>query len=76
MATVVDIFEINVQPIADAVENGVRALKDAFGALISGGSISEAVKQGQELLGVMRDLEDTENALYIVTGKQIGRAHV
>ena len=60
----INVFQ-EFKPIADAVENGVRALKDAFGALISGGSISEAVKQGQELLEVMRDLEDTENAFAI-----------
>lgn len=53
------------KPIADAVESSVAGLKAAFGALISGGSISEAVKQSQELLNVMRDLEDTQGAFSI-----------
>jgi hypothetical protein len=53
------------KPIADAVESSVVGLKAAFGALISGGSISEAVKQSQELLNVMRDLEDTQGAFSI-----------
>ena len=55
--------------VADAVESATIAVKDAFGALISGGSISQAVKQGQELLNVMRDLEDTENAYQIALDK-------
>ena len=52
-------------PIVDAVENAVTGLKAAFGALISGGNITEAVKQSQALLEVMRDLEDTEKAFSI-----------
>jgi hypothetical protein len=52
-------------PIVDAVENAVTGLKAAFGALVSGGNITEAVKQSQALLNVMRDLEDTEKAFSI-----------
>jgi hypothetical protein len=57
------------KPIADAVESSVVALKAAFGALISGGSITEAVKQSQALLTVMRDLEDTQKAFAISAQK-------
>lgn len=57
------------KPIADAVESSVVALKAAFGALISGGSITEAVKQSQALLNVMRDLEDTQKAFAISAQK-------
>lgn len=63
----VNVFE-GFKPIADAVENAVRAVGDAFNALISGGSITQAVKEGQELLEVMRDLEDTEKA-YAITSE-------
>ena len=64
----INVFE-EFKPVADAVESATIAVKDAFGALISGGSISQAVKQGQELLNVMRDLEDTENAYQIALDK-------
>jgi len=63
----INVFE-GFKPIADAVENAVRAVGDAFNALISGGSITQAVKEGQELLEVMRDLEDTEKA-YAITSE-------
>ena len=63
----INVFE-GFKPIADAVENAVRAVGDAFDALISGGSITQAVKEGQELLEVMRDLEDTEKA-YAITSE-------
>jgi len=64
----INLFE-NFAPVADAVENAVQGVKDAFGALIGGGSMAEAVKQGQELLEVMRDLEDTEKA-YAIANEQ------
>jgi hypothetical protein len=57
----IDVFK-NFKPVSDAVESSVTALKNAFGALISGGSMSEAVRVGNELLETMRDLEDTQNA--------------
>lgn len=53
------------KPIADAVENSVTGIKAAFGALISGRDIEEAVKQSLELLEVTRDLENTQNAFNI-----------
>ena len=57
------------KPVADAVENAVTAVKAAFGALISGGSIMEAVRQSRELLEVQRDLEDTQKAFAISAQK-------
>ena len=57
------------KPVADAVESTVVGLKAAFGALITGGSISEAVKQSQALLEVMRNLEDTQGAFNLQTEK-------
>jgi len=57
------------KPVADAVEESVTAVKAAFGALISGGSITEAVKQSRALLEVMRDLEDTQKAFEISAQK-------
>lgn len=57
------------KPVAEAVENTVVGLKAAFGALITGGSISEAVKQSQALLEVLRDLEDTQDAFNIQNEK-------
>jgi hypothetical protein len=53
------------KPVADAVESTITALKDGFSALISGGSILEAVSQGQKLLQTIRDLEDTQKAFNI-----------
>jgi hypothetical protein len=57
------------KPVADAVEESVTALKAAFGALISGGSITEAVKQSRAMLEVMRDLEDSQKAFAISAQK-------
>lgn len=50
------------KPVADAVENTLTALSAGFRALITGGNIGEAVKSSTELLEVMRDLEDTQDA--------------
>jgi len=64
------------KPVADAVEEAVTAVKAAFGALISGGSIMEAVKQSRALLETMRDLEDTQKAFEISAqryGNQIAK---
>lgn len=57
------------KPVADAVEESVTAVKAAFGALISGGSITEAVKQSRAMLEVMRDLEDSQKAFAISAQK-------
>lgn len=57
------------KPVADAVEEAVTAVKAAFGALISGGSITEAVKQSRAMLEVMRDLEDSQKAFAISAQK-------
>ena len=57
------------KPVADAVEEAVTAVKAAFGALISGGSIMEAVKQSRAMLEVMRDLEDSQKAFAISAQK-------
>jgi|GEM_PF-6786438 len=54
-----------LKPVADAVESSVTALKAAFGALISGGSIKQAVADSLELLNTLRDLEDTQAAFNI-----------
>ena len=64
----INVFE-NFQPVAEAVESAVQGLKDAFGALVGGGSMTQAIKEGQELLQVMRDLEDTEKAYGIANEK-------
>jgi hypothetical protein len=69
VSALVNIFK-SFTPIVDVVENAVTGLKAAFGALISGGNISEAVKQSRALLEVMRDLEDTEKAFAIQAEKQ------
>jgi hypothetical protein len=64
------------KPVADAVEEAVTSVKAAFGALISGGSIMEAVKQSRALLETMRDLEDTQKAFEISAqryGNQIAK---
>lgn len=53
------------KPVSDAVESSVTALKAAFNGLISGNGIGQAVKDSLELLNVMRDLEDTQNAFSI-----------
>lgn len=57
------------KPIADAVENTVNALSAGFRALITGGNLGEAVKSSRELLEVMRDLEDTQDAYNITLEK-------
>jgi hypothetical protein len=56
-------------PIADAVENAVTAVKAAFGALVSGGSITEAVNQSRAMLEVMRELEDSQRAFALSAQK-------
>jgi len=56
-------------PVADAVENAVTAVKAAFGALVSGGDIMEAVKQSQAMLEVTRELEDSQRAFALQAQK-------
>ena len=58
------------KPVADAVESTVVGLKAAFGALVSGGSIQQAVSDSLELLNTLRDLEDTQNAFNISVQRQ------
>jgi hypothetical protein len=56
-------------PVADAVENAVTAVKAAFGALVSGGDIMEAVNQSRAMLEVTRELEDSQRAFAIQSEK-------
>lgn len=69
VTALVNVFK-QFKPVADAMEEGVLAVKAAFGALISGNNIMEAVKQSREMLAVMRDLEDTQKAFNIQAENQ------
>ena len=64
VTALIDVFK-EFKPVADAIESSITGIKAAFGALLSGNSIKEAVSQSLELLNVMRDLEDTQNAFNI-----------
>jgi hypothetical protein len=68
ISALVNVFK-QFAPVAEAVEATIVGLKAAFGALISGNSIGEAVKQSQALLQTMRDLEDTQNAFNTMSEK-------
>lgn len=68
ITALVNVFK-SFKPVADAVEESVVALKAAFGALISGGDILEAVSQSRAMLEVMRDLEDSQKAFAISAQK-------
>lgn len=68
----ISVFE-NFKPVADAVENSILAIKSAFGALLGGGSIKEAIRVNQELLDTMRDLEDTQEAYNLQLSKSQGQ---
>ena len=68
VTALVNVFK-QFKPVADAVENAVTAVKAAFGALISGGSITEAVRQSREMLEVTRELEDSQRAFALSAQK-------
>jgi hypothetical protein len=67
----INVFQ-NFKPIADAVEETTTALAAGFRALVTGGSIKDAVNQSLDLLNVMRDLEDTQAAYNLQIEKQQG----
>jgi hypothetical protein len=71
MQGLINVFQ-NFKPIADAVEETTTALAAGFRALVTGGSIKDAVNQSLELLNVMRDLEDTQAAYNLQIEKQQG----
>jgi hypothetical protein len=60
------------EPVADAVEDTINAISNGFKGLLGGGSMSGAIKAGQELTNVMRDLEDTV-AGYSIAQEQANR---
>ena len=60
------------EPVADAVEDTINAISNGFKGLLGGGSMSGAIKAGQELTNVMRDLEDTA-AGYSIAQEQANR---
>jgi hypothetical protein len=60
------------EPVADAVEDSINAISNGFKGLLGGGSMSGAIKAGQELTNVMRDLEDTA-AGYAIAQEQANR---
>jgi hypothetical protein len=71
MQGLINVFE-NFKPVADAVEETTTALAAGFRALVTGGSIKDAVNQSLDLLNVMRDLEDTQGAYNLQIEKQQG----
>jgi hypothetical protein len=71
MQGLINVFE-NFKPVADAVEETTTALAAGFRALVTGGSIKDAVNQSLDLLNVMRDLEDTQAAYNLQVEKQQG----
>jgi hypothetical protein len=60
------------EPVADAVEDTINGISNAFKGLLGGGSMSGAIKAGQELTDVMRDLEDT-TAAFAITQERANR---
>jgi hypothetical protein len=60
------------EPVADAVEDTINGISNAFKGLLGGGSMSGAIKAGQELTDVMRDLEDT-TAAFTITQERANR---
>lgn len=49
-------------PIMEALEDATNAVGAAFNALVSGGSISEAISLTQDYTNVVRDLNDTQES--------------
>lgn len=60
----INVFK-DFKPVADGIEDVVNGISNAFKGLISGGSITGAIKAGQELADTMRDLEDTAESFSI-----------
>jgi hypothetical protein len=61
------------KPVADGIEDVVNGIKDAFGALINGGSMQETIRAGNQLVETYRDLEDTAGGYNIQVSKTKGQ---
>jgi hypothetical protein len=68
----INVFK-DFKPVADAIEDVVNGIKDAFGALINGGSMQEAIRVGNQLAETYRDLEDTAGGYNIQVSKTKGQ---